>query len=129
MIEQLLKVNSHLEKIVKNSKEHCHLCKIMNVTQDPFRLKSFESDIYEWKGTSIELVPESLKKMGRIKLCEDCFEDSGYDKIAEKDDIEISSVYTDLEIEQLEKNRGLYMKCYDPETKYSGCRISPERMS
>lgn len=79
MIEKLLKVNDHLENIVRNSGEHCHFCKIMNITQDPFEQKSFDEGIttFEFDGKSIELVPEWLKKLGKIKLCKECFEDTG----------------------------------------------------
>ena len=44
MIDKLINVNDHLENIVKNSGEHCHFCKIMNITQDKFKYRKFEKD-------------------------------------------------------------------------------------
>ena len=42
----------------------------MNITQDPFEQKSFDQDIttFEFDGKSIELVPEWLKKLGKIRF-------------------------------------------------------------
>ena len=41
MIDKLLEVNKVMENICDNSKEHCHLCKIMNTTQSSFPKKIF----------------------------------------------------------------------------------------
>ena len=56
---------------------------------------------------SLNLVPESIIKLGEIKLCHECFSDSGYDKLNVDKNVKLCGGYTDLEIETLEQNRGL----------------------
>ena len=107
MINKLINVNDHLENIVRNSGEHCHFCKIMNVTQLPFQKKKFQDERYDIDNLSLNLVPESIIKLGEIKLCHECFSDSGYDKLNVEKNVKLCGGYSDLEIETLEQNRGL----------------------
>ena len=62
-----------------NSGEHCYFCKIMNVTQKPFQERSFENEekIYEFEGQTVKLFPDWLTKLGKCKLCKECYKDSG----------------------------------------------------
>ena len=95
-----------------NSGEHCHFCKIMNVTQEPFQERSFENEdkIYEFEGQTVKLFPDWLTKLGRCKLCKDCFKDSGYDKLNDDTNVKLSGAYSDEELVVLKKNKGLYLK-------------------
>jgi hypothetical protein len=92
MIDKLINVNDHLENIVKNSGEHCHFCKIMNITQTGFKKRKFEEDLYQFENQSLQRTPEWLIKLGEVKLCHECYDDSGFDKQHENKDVTISSV-------------------------------------
>ena len=45
LIEKIRKVHLHLKNIADNTKQHCDFCKIMNITQEKWEPKTFESEV------------------------------------------------------------------------------------
>ena len=75
LIEKIKKIHSHLKNIVENSKQHCDFCKIMNVTQNKWVEKKFESSIEEefinGESVSFETMPDYLIGNSYL-LCDGC---------------------------------------------------------
>ena len=72
LIDSMLEVNKVMENVCTNSKEHCHLCKIMNTTQYPFRSKTFQERTFAHGDNIVQLTPQWLIDAGEMKLCEEC---------------------------------------------------------
>jgi len=53
------------------------------------------------------LTPDWIVELGEVKLCEECYDDSGYDKLHEEKDVIISGgLKDDVEQQNLDNNRG-----------------------
>ena len=44
VLKTLRQIKKYLTNIIDYSKQHCELCKVMNITQESFSTKSFEQD-------------------------------------------------------------------------------------
>ena len=87
ILKAIHNIKKHLCNIVDYSKQHCEMCKVMNVTQEPFKLRTFDQDQFSCKINNelhtLDLVPQYLIDKGPVRLCHECYNDSGYDKLEE----------------------------------------------
>ena len=77
-----------MTNMITNSHQHCDFCKRLNTTQHSYKYKTFKSDMFsidiDGKSVEHELEPDYL--IGKkFLLCSDCHEDSGYDKLSNKE--------------------------------------------